>query len=61
MYVYMDKMKYNFINNPGAFYTFVNCKRKSTSFPSFMKFVDKESCRYITYIYIYIYIGIDIT
>ena len=30
----MDKIKY----------TFVNSKRKSTGFPSFIKFIDKKSC-----------------
>ena len=40
----MNKIKNNFIMNPGSFYTLVNSKRKSTGFPSFMKFADKKSC-----------------
>ena len=40
----MDNMNNNFIKNPKSFYTFVNSKRKSTVFLSFMNFVDKESC-----------------
>ena len=33
----------NFIKNPRSFYTFANCKRTSTGFPSFMKFINKKS------------------
>lgn len=40
---YINKVKYNFKRNPKSFFKFVNSKRKSTGFPSSMKFNQNES------------------
>lgn len=40
---YLDKIKNNFKSDPKSFYNFVNSKRRSTAFPSVMKFLDIES------------------
>lgn len=40
---YLRKMSIDFKNNPKSFYNFVNSKRKSTVFPTLMKFQDCES------------------
>lgn len=37
-------MKLSFKTNPKSFYKFVNTKRKTTGYPTVMKFQDRESC-----------------